>query len=206
MGRTPTLSQVAGKVLTNKTGAGETLVAARQDRPRWEGFPNAPSRASPARSPQDYPFGQISVDAIPLLEPESAPSRSLRRVPRPSDGLKGDIQKSVTALLNIGKSRKGKDAETPERVFGHAVNTVVPPVRKESLPSHRQKSPGPSANPAQRSKALRRSQSFAGWNATPHPGYSNEHDMIMHIIEEMRQEAAEGFDPRSLFDQESRYS
>lgn len=198
----PTLSQVTGKVLTNRANAGEPLVPARQDRAKREGFPNAPSRTHPAQKPQDHSFEQISLDAIPL--PEHAPARSLRRVPQTTDGLKNNIRQSVAALLKVGRSRKGKDGENPERVFGHPVNTIIPPMREDSLPSHRQKSP-PSAIPAQRSKALRRSASFAGWDTTTHRGPSNEHDAMMHIIEGMRDEVSGSFDPRSLFDLEEPY-
>jgi hypothetical protein len=186
----PTLSQVAGKVLTKKATAGGPLVAERHDRPRWEGFPNAPSRGHPAQRPGDRSFDQISLDAIPL--PEHVPARSLRRVP------------PIAALLNFGRARKVKDDDAPEKVSGRTVNPVIP-VRKESLPSHHQMSP-PSAVPVQMSKALRRSASFAGWNAIPHSGPSNGQDPLMDIIEEMREElSTESFDPTSLFIQEEPY-
>ena len=185
----PTLSQVAGKVLTKKATAGRPLVVEPHDRPRWEGFLNAPSRGHPAQRPGDHSFEKISLDSIPL--PEHVPARSLRRVP------------PVAALLNFGRPGKVKD-EAPEKVSGHTVYPIIP-VRKESLPSHRHMNP-PSAVPVQTSKALRRSASFAGWNATPHSGPSNEQDPLMDIIEEMREElSAESFDPRSLFNQEESY-
>lgn len=196
----PTLSQVTGEVLNKKVTEGKPLVVERRDRPRYQGFPNAPSRANPVQSPRDHTFEQISLDAIPY--PEHVPARSLRHVPPSSDSLKTNIRKSVAALLTAGRSRKDKEVE--KRVFGHPVNTFIPPVRKESMPSHHQMSPS-SAIPAQRSKALRRSASFAGWNATPHGGPFNDQDAVMHVIDEMREECAESFDPRSLFDLEEAY-
>lgn len=198
----PTLSQVTGKVLTKKAAEGEPLVTKRRDRPRFQGLPNAPSRANPVQSPRDHAYEQISLDAIPL--PEYVPARTLRHVPPSTDGLRTNIRKSVAALLNVGRSRKDKEVE--QRVFGHPVNTVTPPlvVRKESMSSHHQMNP-PSAIEAQRSKALRRSASFAGWNTTPPSGPSNEQDAVMQVIREMREECSESFDPRSFFDQEEAY-
>ncbi|KAG8214312.1 hypothetical protein J3R82DRAFT_9269 [Butyriboletus roseoflavus] len=200
-GEFPTLSQVTGKLLNKKAAAGEALVAQRYDRPRFQGFPNALSRARPVQSSQDHTFEQISLDAIPFQEHVSA--RSLRHVPQSSDGFKNNLRRSVTALLNVGRSRKVKEGENPERVFGHPVNTFVPmvPVRKESLPSHRQRSP-PSAIPGQKSKALRRSASFAGWYTTPYSGPPKEQDAVMRVIKEMREECSESFDPRFFFKQE----
>ncbi|KAF8550102.1 hypothetical protein OG21DRAFT_1525383 [Imleria badia] len=195
----PTLSQVTGKVLSYKATVGKPLVVKRHERPRWEGFPDASSRARPVQRPGDHTVEQISLDATPFLD--HVPARSLRRVPSFIDGLRNNARKS--SLLNFGRSRKGKEGEDPERRFGHPVNPITPPVRKESLRSHRQMDPS-SADPAQTSKALRRSASFAGWNATAHAGRGpcNEQDSLMHIIEEMREELGESFDPRSLFDQE----
>ena len=186
----PTLSQVTGKVLTKKATAGEPLVAERHDRPRWGGFSNAPSRAHTAQRPRDHNFEQGSLDTIPL--PEHVPARSLRRVP------------AVAALVNFGRPRKVNEGESPDRAPGYTMNPIIPPVRQESLPSHHQMNPS-SAGPAQTLKALRRSASFGGWNATPHSGPSNEQDPLMHIIEEMREELAESFDPKSLFNQEEPY-
>ncbi|KAH0826251.1 hypothetical protein J3R83DRAFT_5716 [Lanmaoa asiatica] len=135
----PALSQVTGKVITKQAAAGEPPFAERHDRLRREGFPNAPSRAHPSQTPRDHTFEQISLDAIPL--PEYVPARSLRHVPQSSDGLRNNIRKSVAALLNVGRSRRSEEDENPERVFGHPVNIIIPPTRKDSLPSHRQMSP-----------------------------------------------------------------
>jgi len=187
----PTLSQVTGKVLTKKAKTGEALVPEIHDRPRWEGFPNAPSRGHPGQRSGDHSFEKISLDTVPLSE--HVPARSLRRVP------------AAGTLLAFGRSRKDKEGENPERIFGHAMNPIIPPVRKESLPSHHQMSP-PSAVPMQTSKALRRSVSFSGGSAIPHSGCSNEHVSLMHMIEEMREElSTESFDPRSLFNQGEPY-
>lgn len=198
MGEFPTLSQVTDKLVNKKAAAGEPLVAERHDRPRFQGFPNTQSRARPVQSPRDHTFEQISLDAIPLQE--QVPVRSLRHAPQSSDGLKNNIRKSVTALLNVGRTRKDK-GENPERVFGHPVSTFVPLLRKESMPSRRPRSP-PSAISVSKSKALRRSASFAGWYANPHSGPPNEQDMVMHVIREMRDECSGSFDPRYLFKQE----
>lgn len=193
----PTLSQVTGKILSKKASAGESLraTAERHDRPRWEGLSNA----HPSQGSSDPTFQQISLDAIPL--PEHVPARPLRRVPSSIGGLRNNTGKpSVAKLLNFGRSRKATEGEISERVFGHPVNPIIPPVRKESLPSHHQVNT-PSATLAQSTKALRRSVSFNGWNATARDP-RDEQDSLMNIIEEMREEFSECFDPRSLFNQE----
>jgi hypothetical protein len=106
---------------------GEPPVAEKQDRSRRQGVPHFPPRAHPVPRPGDHTFEQISLDAIPL--PEHAPTRSLRRVPSSIDGTRKNTKKSaVASLLNFGRSRKDKEIEDPERVFGYPVNTVVPPV------------------------------------------------------------------------------
>ncbi|KAI9568440.1 hypothetical protein HD554DRAFT_2172239 [Boletus coccyginus] len=186
----PTLSQVTGKVLTKKAKTGEALVLEIHDRPRWEGFPNAPSRGNPGQWSGDHSFEKSSPHTGPLSE--HVPACSLRRVP------------TVGTLLAFGRSRKDKEGENP-RILSHAMNPIIPPVRKESLPSHHQMSP-PYAVPMQTSKALRRSVSLSGGSTIPHSGCSNEQASLMHMIEEMREEfSAESFDPRSLFDQEGPY-
>lgn len=187
----PTLSQVTDNVLIRKATAGEPLVVhQRHDRPRFQGFPNAPSRANPIQNPCDHTFQQVSLDAIPF--PEHVPARPLRHVPPSSDNLRTNIKKSVAALLNVGKSRKGKEDENPERIFGYPANTITPPGRKGSL----------HAAAVQGSTALRRSASCAGW---AHSGPSDERDTVMHVIKEMREGCTESFDPRSLFDLEEIY-
>lgn len=191
----PSPSQVTGKVLTNKVAAREPLVTARHERPRWGGFPDAPSCARPLQRPGDHTVEQIPPDATPL--PDHLPARTLRRIPSFIDGLRNNAKQS--SLLKFGRSRKGKQGENPERTFGHPVNPITPPVRKESLPSHRQMNPS-SADPVQTSKALRRSASFAGWKMTAHGGRGpfNGHDSLIQIIEEMSEELAENLDPRSF--------
>ena len=196
----PTLSQVTGKVLTKKANAGELLVAGNNNRPRWEGLPNASSRARPVQQPDDA-FKQICLDAFPL--PEPVPPRTLRRVPT-IDNIRGNARKNpVAALLNFGRSQKSKDQET---VFGHVVDPIIPPVRKESLPSYCQMNPPP-AVPMKTAKALRRSVSFAGCKATAQGSRNpiEQQDSLMHMIEEMREELSQSFDPRSLFNQEEDY-
>ncbi|KAG9308911.1 hypothetical protein JVU11DRAFT_11371 [Chiua virens] len=194
----PTLSQVTGKILAKKAMAGEPLIAERHDQLRYEDSRDASSRAHPVQSLPDQPVEQIDLDAIPLPEPR--PVRTLRRVPQSSNSLRSNIRKSAVALFNAGRSRKDKEGENPERVFGHPVNTIVPPVRKESLPSQSQEiPPSPSAVSEQRSKTLRRSVSFAGWDANLQ-GSRMPSDPLMLIIEELREECTRSFDPRSLFD------
>ena len=127
----PAIFQVPDKVLTGKVVAGEPPVVERRDRSRWEGFQNAPPRGHPAARPGDHSFEQISLDAIAL--PEHVPARSLGRVPTSINGATNNTKKSaVTTLLNFGRSRKGKEVENPERVFGHPVNADIPPVRKDA--------------------------------------------------------------------------
>lgn len=192
----PALTQVTGKILVHKANAGEALVAARQDLHQWEGHPIAPSCTRPVEACQGHTFAQISLDAIPFSE--SDPPRSPRRVPQMTNGPKSSIRKSITALLAVGRSRKGRDGENSEKIFGHPVSAFVPPVRKESLPSRHQKNP-PSAKPMSSSRTLRRSASFAGWD-TPLHGCLSSQDPLVHIIEELRAEVSENFDPRSLFE------
>ena len=109
---------------------GEPLVAEKHDRSRRQGVQHFPSPAHPVPRPGDHTFEQISLDAIPL--PEYAPTHSLRRVPSSIDGIRKNTKKSaVAALLNFGRSRKDKEVENPERVFGHPVNTFMPPVRND---------------------------------------------------------------------------
>ncbi|KAG6370539.1 hypothetical protein JVT61DRAFT_11327 [Boletus reticuloceps] len=193
----PTLSQVMGKVLIKKATAGEPLVAERHDRPRWHGFPNERSRARPVQTPGDHALKQISLDAIPLPDPTPkpapAPSRTLRRVT------------TVSSLSN--KFRKGRESGNAEKIFGHPVNPIIPPVRKDSLPSHCQVNPSTTV-PVPNPKALRRSASFSpGVNgkARDHREPPKAQDSLMHIVEEMREDMSESFDPRSLFAQEEDY-
>ncbi|KAF8443326.1 hypothetical protein L210DRAFT_3172041 [Boletus edulis BED1] len=192
----PTLSQVMGKVLIKKATAGEPLVAERHDRPRWQGFPNERSRARPVQTPGDHALKKISLDAIPLPDPTPkpapAPSRTLRRVP------------TFSSLSN--KFRKGRESGNAEKIFGHPVNHIIPPVRKDSLPSHRQMNPSTTV-PVPNPKAVRRSASFSGVNAKARSDRepSKAQDSLMHIVEEMREDMSESFDPRSLFAQEEDY-
>jgi hypothetical protein len=120
----------AQNVVGFPTLSGEPPVAERHDRSRRQGFQKPPSSAHPAPRPGDHTFEQISLDAIPF--PEHVPKRSLRRVPSSIDGIRKNTKKSpVAALLNFGRFRKGKEVENPERVFGHPVNAIVAPVRKD---------------------------------------------------------------------------
>lgn len=193
----PTLYHMTGKAPANKAKAGEPPVAARQDWPKGEEFSSPRSRVHRAQRPLDHTFEQVELDAIPL--PEHDPMRSLRRVPRTSDGLKNNIRKSVAALLQAGRMRRGKDDENPESIFGYPVNAVIiPPAREESLPSHRQKN-SPSTIPVNKSKALRRSASFAGWDPRGDP--PSDWNPMIRILTGMREdlELSGSFDPRSLF-------
>ena len=91
---------------------------------------NFPSSAHPAPRPGDHTFEQISLDVIPF--PKHVPTRSLRRVPSSIDGIRKNTKKSpVALLLNFGRSRKAKEVANPERVFGHPVNAITAPVRKD---------------------------------------------------------------------------
>lgn len=51
--------------------------------------------------------------------------------PSSIDGPKETKKSPVAALLNFGRSRKGKEVENSERVLGHPTNTVAPPVRND---------------------------------------------------------------------------
>ncbi|KAF8550097.1 hypothetical protein OG21DRAFT_1525379 [Imleria badia] len=105
-------------------------VGERHIRSRWEDFQNTPRRAHPVARPGDHTLQQINLEAIPL--PEAVLTRSLRRAPSSIDVLKSNTKKSpVSALLNFGRSRKGKEVDNTERVFGHPVNTIAPPGRQE---------------------------------------------------------------------------
>ncbi|KIJ13114.1 hypothetical protein PAXINDRAFT_181417 [Paxillus involutus ATCC 200175] len=155
----PTLSEVTGVVLSKKAMAGEELVVEAHERPRWQGFGKELSRVNPAPLPADEPFKQISLDAIPL--PEDVPRQTLRHAPQSTTGLKNNIRKSVAALFNSAKALKtGKSAE-PEMVFGHPVNPFATVTFGPRAP------PPPSCVPVPKSKGLRRSASFAGWDAFP---------------------------------------
>ncbi|KAF9236968.1 hypothetical protein BU15DRAFT_76459 [Melanogaster broomeanus] len=193
----PTLSQVTGVVLSKKAVAGEQLVAEARDRARWRGFGNTSSRVKQAQAPVDEPeaLQQISLDDIPL--PEDVPRQTLRPVPQPTAGLKNNIRKSVTAFFNSGKGRKfGKsDLGSESRIFGHPVNTLTPGKISSRFPI-------PSAIPVQESRGLRRSASFAGWDAFPQNPALDEDDSLMQIVAEMREEMrADQFDPMSFFDE-----
>lgn len=122
------------------THPGEPLVTERHahDRSRRQGFQGLPPPAHPVPRPQAgdhdhaHAFEPISLDVVPLPEHRDAPTHPLRRVPSSIDDIGKHAKKSgVAALLNFGRSRKGREVE-PERVFGHPVNTViVPPVRDD---------------------------------------------------------------------------
>ncbi|KAI9568433.1 hypothetical protein HD554DRAFT_2038743 [Boletus coccyginus] len=126
-----TTFQVPDKVLTSNTMGRGPLIIERHDRSRWEGFQNAPPHGHIAARPGNHTFEQISLNAIPI--PEHIPARSLRCVPTLINGATNDTKKSVvTMLLNFGRSQKGKEIENFEKVFGHPMNTDIPPVRKDT--------------------------------------------------------------------------
>lgn len=127
MGGFPTRS---GNALSTKSTAGEP-VAESHNRSRREGFPHAPSRAHPILRPDNHTFQQINLNSIPL--PEEVPIRPLRRAPSSIDVLNNNTKKStLSMLLNLGRSRKGKEVGNPERISGHSVNAIAPPGRKEA--------------------------------------------------------------------------
>ncbi|KAF8550101.1 hypothetical protein OG21DRAFT_513232 [Imleria badia] len=109
---------------TGETAA-ERIIRSKRDRLR-----HTPRLAHPVTRPGDHPVQHINLNAIPL--PEAVPARSLRRAPSSIDVLKSNTKKSpMSALLNFGRSRKGKEVDNTERIFGHPVNTIAPPGRQE---------------------------------------------------------------------------
>ncbi|KAF8836173.1 hypothetical protein BDN67DRAFT_1014911 [Paxillus ammoniavirescens] len=194
----PTLSEVTGVVLSKKAIAGEELVVEAHDRPRWQGFGKELSRANPVPPPADEPLKQISLDVIPL--PEDVPRQTLRHAPQSTAGLKNNIRKSVAALFNSAKALKtGKSnvSAEPEMVFGHPVNPFATVTFGPRAPL-----PPPLCVPGKKSKGLRRSASFAGWDAFPQDPVLDEDDSLMKILAEIRAEMrADNIDPRRFFDE-----
>ncbi|KIJ60236.1 hypothetical protein HYDPIDRAFT_43478 [Hydnomerulius pinastri MD-312] len=216
-GRFPTLSQVTGVVLAKKALAGEELISESRDRPRWHGFGNASAssaRATPETRDADALVQQISLDVIQLPEEDMLPRpHTLKRAPQSTTGLKNNIRKSVAALFNAGKARAQgfnkasknndfpalseirADLEIPQdRVFGHPINA---PSTRDVLPA----SPPRRSPPLPVPRGLRRSVSFAGWDAFPTDPVDEE-DTLMRVLEEMRDEMrVDSFEPRDFFDE-----
>ncbi|KIK93940.1 hypothetical protein PAXRUDRAFT_483990 [Paxillus rubicundulus Ve08.2h10] len=192
----PTLSEVTGVVLSKKAIAGEELMAEAHERPRWQGFGKELTCVNPVPLPADEPFKQISLDCIPL--PEDVPRQTLRHAPRSTTGLRNNIRKSVAALFNSAKALKtGKSnvSAEPAMVFGHPVNPFAAVAFGPRAPF-----PPPPCAPVQKTRGLRRSASFAGWDAFPQDPVLDEDDSLMKILAEMRAEMrADNFDPMCFF-------
>ncbi|KAN0074565.1 hypothetical protein V8E55_011614 [Tylopilus felleus] len=124
----------SGTVPDRKATAGE-LAAGKHDQSRRPVFANVPSRAHPLPRPGDHTFGMNTPTTIsPHAGPsrEHAGARSLGCVPSSIQGRQDNKKQSaVAALLNFGRSPKGKEVENPEKPNDHPLNIDVPSARKE---------------------------------------------------------------------------
>ncbi|KAL4081016.1 hypothetical protein J3A83DRAFT_120382 [Scleroderma citrinum] len=231
-GTRPTLEQVTDAVLAKKTRTGEDLARSNYEPQRWNidrQRGNVPEqRVNEGRYNYVAP-AQISLYAIPM--PEDGRSRpTLRRAQPSTTGLKDNFHKSVAQLFHSGKGKSPENAfernfqpysepEAPGWVFGHPADPQyllnksrahpprplppVPPVVRP-LPSIPAATP-PSCTPTgtRKSRAVRRSASFAGWNSPPDNSVMGADETLMHAFNQVKAELSavgdEDFDPRDYF-------